>query len=255
MLNVLKRIFGSILGDKRKRYESRFSLLSSLAAKNNFRLYNKNLNWHMDTEFLDIWHKFPDAKKGNVIHERKFNLYNLAKAIRDVPGDLAECGVFKGASSYLMLAASSGTGKHFYGFDSFEGLSAPVKDDRIVSPVAFVWQPHDLSTDLKIAERNLREFDDQVSLLKGWIPERFAEVGGTRFSLVHIDVDLYDPTMASVKFFFSRLNPGGLIVCDDYGFETCPGARKAMDDFARANGVAVAHLTTGQGLLWKLRSG
>lgn len=89
------------------------------------------------------------------------------------------------------------------------------------------------------------------TLYKGWIPEKFHEVEDKEFSLVHIDVDLHDPTLASLEFFWPRLNAGGMIVCDDYGSEACPGAKKAMDDFAAKYGFSVVHLTTGQGFITK----
>ncbi|HEX3704868.1 MAG TPA: TylF/MycF/NovP-related O-methyltransferase, partial [Vicinamibacterales bacterium] len=49
--------------------------------------------------------------------------------------------------------------------------------------------------------------------------------------LLHIDVDLYEPTRDSIAFLYERMNPGGIVVCDDYGFMTCPGATKAIDEF------------------------
>ncbi|HBH79257.1 MAG TPA: hypothetical protein DDY39_05465, partial [Nitrospira sp.] len=66
---------------------------------------------------------------------------------------------------------------------------------------------------------------------KGWIPDRFPEVKERRFAFVHIDVDLYQPIMDSLKFFFPRLLPGGIIVVDDYGYSIFPGAKKAVDEF------------------------
>jgi len=69
---------------------------------------------------------------------------------------------------------------------------------------------------------------------------------------VHVDVDLFEPTAARLEFFYPRLVSGGMIVCDDYGFTTCPGARKACDDFcAKTPQQTVIHLTTGQGIIMK----
>jgi O-methyltransferase len=41
------------------------------------------------------------------------------------------------------------------------------------------------------------------------------------------------------------------MICDDYGSEACPGAKRAMDEVAAVFGVRIAHLTTGQGLIIK----
>jgi hypothetical protein len=69
--------------------------------------------------------------------------------------------------------------------------------------------------------------------------------------LLHVDVDLYKPTLQSLEFFWPRIAVGGVVVCDDYGFTTCPGARRAMDNFLRAGEPASFELTTGQALAIK----
>ncbi len=226
--------------------------MQGIAVRWGFRLYNKNLSWLTDPEFLSEWSKFPGAVGS--IHERRFNLFNLSKIVRDIPGDLAECGVYHGAGSYLMLSATEGTDKTYYGFDSFEGLSAPKQQDVVGSEVAFRWEKNDLKVEEDIPRQNLVRFSSRVVFYKGWIPERFNEVSGRVFSMVHIDVDLYEPTRDALEFFFPRLSVGGVVVCDDYGFETCPGARKAMDEIAERHSLSVVHLTTGQGIIIKRAS-
>ena len=81
---------------------------------------------------------------------------------------------------------------------------------------------------------NLQEFDF-IKTYKGWIPSRFKEVEKLSFSFVHLDVDLYQPTLDSMKFFFPRLSKGGVIVCDDYGMTQFPGAKKAVDEYLYKN--------------------
>ena len=44
-------------------------------------------------------------------------------------------------------------------------------------------------------------YNNFIILLKGWIPSRFEEVKDKNFSFVHIDVDLYQPTLDSLNFF------------------------------------------------------
>lgn len=99
--------------------------------------------------------------------------------------------------------------------------------------------------------RNLAEFGGSFRTYKGWVPERFHEVEDRRFSFVHIDVDLYEPTRASLEFFHPRMNPGGIIVCDDYNFTSCPGASSAVDDFLAALPEKMVGLSGGSGFLIK----
>lgn len=251
LAKAFKLLMASFLGASEKaRYEARHDLLNAVSIKLGMRMYNINLSWPEDTEFLKHWSQYPE-KKTDIIHERKFNLFNIARGVRHVSGDIAECGVFRAASSFLMLSASEGTGKKLHGFDSFEGLSKPDESDAVMSAHTFEWKENDLAVPEDIARRNLGLFPNLVTLYKGWIPERFHEVKDTAFSIVHIDVDLFQPTLDSLEFFWPRLSPGGVIICDDYGFETCPGAKKAMDEFFEKHNQSVIHLTTGQGIVIK----
>jgi O-methyltransferase len=90
-----------------------------------------------------------------------------------------------------------------------------------------------------------------VSWHKGWIPERFVDVESRRFALVHIDVDLYDPTKDSMEFVYPRVNPGGIILCDDYACTTCPGATRAVDDYLADKPGKMVLLSCGGGFLIK----
>ncbi|MGI9318894.1 MAG: TylF/MycF/NovP-related O-methyltransferase [bacterium] len=159
----------------------------------------------------------------------------------NVEGDFAECGCWKGLSAYITCHYISefGGNRQFLIFDSFEGglsdknekdenLRYQLSDQEILEE-----KLHFSSTEAHI--HKALEHHDNYRLYKGWIPERFSEVSGTRFAFVNIDVDLYQPTKDSVEFFFPRLSSGGIIVCDDYNMSQFPGAKAAIDEFANSN--------------------
>lgn len=246
MIKLLKLVAGALFGGVKTRYESRHELLTGVAFRLSFRVYNKNLSWHLEPNFRNIWGEFSGS--GRQVHDRKFVLHSIAQSVQDVPGEIVECGVFKGGGSFVMLAATNS--KHLFGFDSFEGLSEPTEDDTPASSTAFHWRPHDMAVGSETARKNLAKFEGRFTFFPGWIPSRFQEVKDKKISLLHIDVDLFEPTFASLEFFYPRMSPGGIIVCDDYGFSTCPGARKAMDLFFRTKTENVIHLTTGQGIVF-----
>ena len=106
------------------------------------------------------------------------------------------------------------------------------------------------TADEDTVRHNLSGLDD-IEFHRGWIPERFAEVADRRFSLAHVDVDLYQPTLESMEFFYPRLSAGGILVCDDYGSRKCPGAYKAVNEFMADKPEGVLHLPTGQSLVYK----
>ena len=188
------------------------------------------------------------------IKDRKYVLWSFANATANLPGDTAECGVFDGGSSFLMCSSRASqrgwSGLHHL-FDSFEGLSEPDPADVPLDDRTYRWQKHDLAVAEDVVLRNLSEFPF-VRSHPGWIPTRFAEVADRQFSFVHVDVDLFEPTRDSLEFFYDRLVPGGVLLCDDYGSSACPGATKAFDDLvARRPERTVVHLTTGQGFIVK----
>lgn len=236
--------------DVQQQHDARFDYLCAKASRAGLEIYNKNLMWMDEPAFWDTWKASPYWNKQRA--DRKFVLWSMARNTCDLPGDTAECGVLDGASSYLICSARQGC-KPFlhHAFDSFEGLSPPEPADLPSSPMAFRWSSGDLSVTLEEAMSKLDRFDN-IHYYKGWIPGRFEEVAQHRFSFVHIDVDLYQPTRDSIEFFYPRLVPGGILLCDDYGYHTCPGARKAFDDFAvEIPERSVIHLPTGQGFIIK----
>ncbi len=250
MLKLFRSAFLS--GPGHTRTHARYAIIEGLARRWGFRVYNGYLDWCVNEDkYLTPFREFDPAQWQ--LHERRFVMSSIAAATAGLPGDTAECGVFEGATSYQICKTREHK-KDFthHCFDSFEGLSQPTTEDAVTDERAYVWKKSDLTSPLEKTKKNLRRFDSMVQYHPGWIPDKFPDVEHRRFSLVHIDVDLFEPTVASLNFFYPRLVPGGMIVCDDYGSTWCPGAKKACDEFcARTPQQAVIHLTTGQGILFK----
>ncbi len=207
------------------------------------RLGEFGRSFFRDTGFVADYERFDRQNYRSL--DRKFALSELLPLALRRPGDLAECGVFRGASAFLMAKAIRRVGgsRSLHLFDSFAGLSAPEESD------GNYWEAGNLACNRAEVAANLAAFDDLVIFHEGWIPDRFGDVADTRFCFVHIDVDLAQPTRDAFDFFYPRMVSGGLIVCDDYGFETCPGARRAMDEFFADRPEPIVHLPTGQGFV------
>jgi O-methyltransferase len=211
------------------------------------RLRRNKLDWYENEAFNDYLRLFGEAR--GIDSGRRWMVYQLLRATRDVPGDTAECGVFHGAMSYMIcaFAEQEGLARAHHAFDSFEGLSEPsALDGRH-------WRKRDLNVDLASVQQRLARFS-RVHYHKGWIPERFSDVDALSFSFVHVDVDLYEPTRDSIAFFYPRLSAGGILVCDDYGFAVCPGATKAIDDYLSDKPEKMLSLSDGGGFFIKGRS-
>lgn len=231
-----------ITGRKDLKYYAMTRLANMVNSKFHFTEYGQV--WRDDTAF----EKYYDELVGDEYHsiDRKYTVNQFLQLIKNIEGDTAECGAYEGATSYLICAfiQQHAQYKAHHIFDSFEGLSKPGKED------GDHWKAGNLTAAEEICRNNLSQFDF-VKYYKGWIPARFSEVQALTFSFVHIDVDLYQPTLDSITFFYERLNKGGIMICDDYGFITCPGAKKAMNDFFGDKAEPVIMLTTGQAFIIK----
>lgn len=57
--------------------------------------------------------------------------------------------------------------------------------------------------------------------------------------------------MAALNVIWARMSPSGIIVFDDYGFLSCPGAKIAVDSFFEKERATRFHLLTGQAIVVK----
>ncbi len=213
--------------------------------------FNPKVQWWSNRDWLTRYerHVLPDAFNGMHAHrilDRRFTLAELAKAARALRGSTAECGVFKGIGSALICETLRGTyrdhERHF-GFDSFEGLPETGPNDAR-------WKRGDLSEPIAAARQHLAEFS-VVSLVPGWLPQTLEQVADHQFRLVHIDVDIEQTTWDCLEFFYHRAVSGAVFVFDDYGFHSCPGARRAVDSFLSDKPETLIELTTGQATFFK----
>lgn len=233
----IKTVFGL-----NKDSDTSFNLLIKIAnyLVPRYKLYWHNIDLLSNSAFFNYLKKYNEDRSLNT--QRRWMLLELQRLTSSVEGDTAECGVYMGCSSEGILMQSRE--KMHYIFDSFEGLSTPKSED------GSYWREGDLTAAQAIVEKNLANYNNK-KLIKAWIPDGFKAVEDKRFSFVHIDVDLYQPTLDSVKFFYDRLNVGGVLVCDDYGFSSCIGATKAIDEFLKDKDEKMISLPCGGGFFIK----
>lgn len=198
----------------------------------------------VDAGFRAAFHRFfPDQMN---TMDRKYAVWQLAQLVKPLQGDVAEIGCYTGATSWFLAdqIVRGGQKRSLHLFDSFAGLSPPGEQD------GSYWQAGVLRAGEDLVRHNLAEFPF-VQLHAGWVPDRFCDVADHRFVLVHIDVDLYQPTRDSAAFFYDRLVPGGLMICDDYGFNSCPGATAAFDEVLSDKPEPIINLPTGGAFIVK----
>jgi hypothetical protein len=201
-------------------------------------------SWEKDPDFVALFNKFNlitgmNNEINNALYARLYILRQLATQQKD-KGNFAECGVYAGMSMFFVADLCK---YRFIGVDSFEGVSEPGEYDNDY------FKSKKLAIDISFAKAFLKKFNN-IDLHKGWVPEVFDKIDDKEYAYVNIDVDLYDPTKNSIEYFWPKLIKGGVLICDDYGSDKTPGARKAMNDFFGVDNIL--ELPTGQALVYKI---
>ncbi len=174
---------------------------------------------------------------------------DLFKLTIDVPGDVAELGVFRGFdlltwANLLEAYCIGNRTKTVVGFDNWAGfVDVTAQDggeDASMQRVIGGYSPGNFRAELEsaIAIFDRDRFIPQkprVRLVEGdiaqTVPRFLEENPGVRFSLVHFDCDMYGPTAASLEPMWSRVSRGGVVLFDEYAIKEWPGETQAVDEF------------------------
>ena len=170
-------------------------------------------------------------------------LYQLTLQTASLEGSLAECGVYRGGTA-LLFAKSKPANKRLYLFDTFAGMpeTNPEKDFHLAGDFS----------DTSLAQvQNLLCGQSNVLFRPGFFPSTAKGLEQETFSLVHCDMDIHSAVLDSCQFFYPRLCCGGLMIFDDYGHPSCPGAKAAVREFCSAEGIYEINLLTGQAIICK----
>jgi len=146
-------------------------------------------------------------------------LYNLSMKVSNLEGCIAEVGVWRGGSSYLLAAINPNKNIHI--FDTFEGLP-----DQKVETDCSDYQIGDYCEDYRYVSGLLSGFNN-VHIHKGIFPKENSNViQNEKFSFVHLDCDLYKSMAESAEFFYPRMVKGGIMLFDD-----APLLKRFFDEF------------------------
>lgn len=166
----------------------------------------------------------------------------IAKFIKDteaLEGDVAEVGVYKGGTAFLIAAL---TDKPLHLFDTFKGMPKVSEHDLHHEGDFADTDAHEVNGFVSSA----RPGNNHISVNEGLFPESAWLVTERKFSFVHIDVDIYQSVKDCLEFFYPRMVKGGIIALDDVYEKNCPGALKAFQEFLSTLGYPVEDLGSCQ---------
>ncbi len=173
------------------------------------------------------------------------------EAIKDVPGDIVECGV-GGVRSLLILSAlnhfltdEEGNKRTIYAYDSFEGFPEPTQEDESKrNPKKGEWSQspgghYQYSieyTKLVLSEAGIPLDDYPLHITKGFFCDSLKHHPKRPIALLHVDSDLYQSYKDTLENLYDLVAKGGVIVFDDFFAEpkvdeSFPGSRLAVKEF------------------------
>ena len=172
-------------------------------------------------------------------------LLALREAVRyvvrkGIPGDIVECGVWRGGS--LMAASETLLGlgettRTLWGYDTFSGMPEPGtdRDSFGVSAVEYAkahgsggtgWQA---ASEAEVKGNLERIGYPHIRLIAGKVEDTIPQAAPTTIALLRLDTDWYESTRHSLEHLYPRLSRGGALLLDDYGY--WDRQRRAVDEY------------------------
>ena len=193
---------------------------------------------------------YPDMP-GLDVRWRMWILTAVARQVRDLPGDVAEFGVYRaGCAQMILETVGLPGGKRYHLFDTFAGipdheLTERERDEEYAGRLT--------DTSVELVEQRLSRWGEFLILHVGDVFETIPRADTGRLSLVHMDLNASAPTRLALEYSYPRLAPGGAIVFDDYGWNPVSfEQRDVIDEFCRPLPETPIALPSGQALLVKL---
>jgi O-methyltransferase len=229
--------------------------LANIADALKYEFYWHNANKRIDIRDIEgfgpLAARVVAERRTGMRQDRLYTLWQAVASLPPGPNAVVEVGAFRGGSARFVGEALRWHHRDncFFVCDTFQGHA--VVDEALDGPHKVGRQFADNSyaevaaylADLPNVRLVAGDFRVTSQQLQPHAP----------FAFVHVDVDVYPVTRHCLEFFSPRMQPGSLIVVDDYGFTTCRGARQAVDEFVRTHpDFRAFHLLTGQALLARM---
>lgn len=188
-----------------------------------------------------IW---PESAETMIGLKRLDNLHYCIRDViaRKVPGDLIECGTWRGGATIFMraaLLAYDDKDRRVWVADSFQGLPAPNPKMYPADTGDELFKADQLAVPVDTVRLNFARYgllDERVKFLVGWFKDTLPPAPIERLSVLRVDADMYEGTSQALQFLYSKVSPGGYVIVDDYG--AISGCQKAVDGFRKEHGIS-----------------
>ena len=207
-------------------------------------------NYTIEDDFIDIYNRCKNYTKSSV--ERLYALYKATVYIvkNRIPGDLVECGVWKGGSCMLMalvLKKMNDTGRKIYLYDTYSGMTEPsdIEIDFMGNPAAKIWNRSQRThfkwnyADLGEVKNNLFSVNypqENLVFVKGKVEDTIPKIIPDKISILRLDTDWYESIYHELYYMYPTISINGVVMIDNYAYWT--GTRKATDAYFEKNKIS-----------------
>jgi hypothetical protein len=199
----------------------------------------------MEPDFVELYEQ---AREYSMTSPER--MYSLWQAVRhvvryDIPGDLVECGVWRGGSAMMMALTLLQQGVRDRGiwlYDTFAGMTRPGEVDRRAKDNAEMisrWEHFQRDTHNEWTYASLDEVKEnmartgypmeRLNFVKGEVESTLPGTRPEAISALRLDTDWYQSTYHELTHLYPLLSRGGVLLLDDYG--SFQGAKKAVDQY------------------------
>lgn len=205
-----------------------------------FRLINKLIGYYgFVLSKPEVIHGSP-AFMGSALLSRKILQFKTYyNAVHDIDGDVVEAGIHWGYGLVAHLHNDNANRKIF-AFDSFEGHSSAHENDKKSSnwfnlSSLFKVSIEDVHKTLNFSGFPLEVYKDKIVFIAGWAQSTMPQFNqSNKISLVHCDMDIYEPVLITLKSFWPLLQIGGIIVVGRLNNPELMGKTNAFNEFVNS---------------------
>lgn len=209
--------------------------------------------WEADESFLQIYNQIRNNTLVDIY--RCYELWQLIKKSHslDPAAAILEVGVWRGGTAGVMAQQLNNVNSTatLYLADTFSGVAKAGAHD------SFYTGGEHSDTSQQLVEDVLKNKSGYAhyKILKGIFPEDTASQisADERFGLCHIDVDVYDSAKDILEWVWGKLIVGGVVVFDDYGFHSCTGVTKLVEEYRDRPDRQIIHNLNGHAVMIKIK--
>ncbi|NBP01523.1 MAG: hypothetical protein EBU90_15560 [Proteobacteria bacterium] len=200
-----------------------------------------------ELKFLVQYKKFCDHKGSfSFARDPEIDLMvDVISKIKNVPGDIAEFGVWKGGMAMwiqaLMIYHRLHLHKRLILFDTFGEFPCPdteecPQDTKLHPLTTYLFEkPYSVASVQKYFDR-FQLLHDNVVFVPGTFANTCPNQHIKKLALLRIDCDYYQPTLHILNSHYFDISPGGFVVIDDYNNQYL-GCRQAVLDFRKKHNI------------------